>query len=138
MQNNLYKVTISTDLMVAAPDTKAAVEIGKRYVANEIVVYNRGEAGKIENIGQIPGDWRSCVPYSFSNVETKKCFEFLKETENTEEDIKEIIDIKEKASKGAKVSKEKTPENRPDPKPKELPWSETKSGRPLPHLRFKI
>ena len=52
-----------------------------------------------------------------------------------QEDIEEIMKIKS-GSKTEIPPIEIKPETRPDPKPKELDWHETKSGRPLQQLRF--
>lgn len=139
--NKLYKVKIETDLMVVAPSLEDAVAVGLSAAPSEVAVYGNGSAVPVNHISEIPEDWKSVIPYSKDTKETKKCYEIISsiyaesKKEVAEEDIKEIIKIKENSKPG---STNIVPESRPDPKPKELQWSETKSGRPLPHLRYKI
>lgn len=137
---NLYKVKVETELMVMASNQKEAVSIGISAAPNEMAVYGKGNASVVNHILEIPEDWKNVIPYSKEPRETKKCYEIVSsiyaesKKEMAEEDIQEIIKIRE----NSKNVNEVIPENRRDPKPKELPWSETKSGRPLPYLRFKI
>ena len=139
--NGLYRVKIETDLMVVASSADEAITIGLSYAPNEIAVYGKGSSSVVNHISEIPNDWKSVIPYSNVPKETKKCFEIVSsiytesKKELASEDLQEIIKIKENSKP---ISPEVVPESRPDPKPKELPWSETKSGRPMPHLRFKI
>lgn len=137
---NLYKVIVETEIMVMANDVKEAVDVAKKNATNEIAIYGRGNATKISNISEIPNDWKSVIPYAPDGYEeTRKCFEIVsnknnKETKELPEDeIKAIIDVK-KDSGGKSMAEEIRPETRPDPKPKELNWHDTKSGRPI--LRF--
>jgi hypothetical protein len=54
-----------------------------------------------------------------------------------DDDMKEVIKIHEEiADKVIKDSKNIKPENKPNPKPKELDWKDTKTGQSLPPLRF--
>lgn len=138
---NLYKVKVETELMVVASGPDEAISIGLSAAPSEIAVYGKGFASPVNHISDIPVDWKSVIPYSKEPKESKKCFEIISsqyeksKKDMAEEDINEIIKIKENSKP---VSQEVVPESRLDPKSKELPWSETKSGRPLPHLRFKI
>lgn len=137
--NKLYKVKVETELMVMAPSQNEAVIVGLSFAPNEIAVYGKGSASVIGHILEIPEDWKSIIPYSKDPKEVRKCYEIVSslyaesKRELAEEDLQEIIKIKENAKP---ISSEVVPDTRPDPKPKELPWSETKSGRPMPHLRF--
>jgi hypothetical protein len=95
----------------------------------------------VNSVNEIPDDWMSIIPYSKEGAqETKKCFEIVSGKSNKKElpkdDIEEIIKIKSDSKMSPEVNLEVKPETRPDPKPKELDWHETKSGRPMPSLRF--
>lgn len=146
MTDKLYKVKVETELMVMAKDEKTATDIAKKNAPNEISIYGKGSAQIVKSISDIPEDWKSVIPYTEEGMqETRKCYQIIpsslprdkKELEN--EEIDTIIRIKEsvQGSKAVKVEKsEINPETRPDPKPKELDWHDTKSGRPLPKMRF--
>lgn len=137
----LFKVIVETELMVISETPKDAVKIAIKNAPNEIGIYGKGNAIAINSIPEIPEDWKSVIPYSSeSTTETRKCYEILSERQSGTEkglddkEVEEIIRIRQES----KTPKEVTPETRPDPKPKELNWKETKSGRPLPKLRFNI
>jgi len=138
----LYNVKISTELMVVANSDVIAIEIAKKNAPNEIATYGNGHATVVRNESDIPEDWKNIIPYSKDSKETKKCSELVaipdspKEIRN--EDMEELIRIKN-STKGSTVAQpfvEVKPESRPDPKPKDLDWHETKSGRPMKQLRF--
>lgn len=145
--SKLYKVKIETDIMVMAGNEFDAVEIAKKNAQSEVGIYGKGIAHIIRSVSDIPDDWKSVIPYSQEGIqETRKCFEIVggfyneqkEQKELPQEDIEEIMKIKKNA-KNISVSQpaiEIKPETRPDPKPKELDWHETKSGRPMPSLRF--
>ena len=139
--SNLYRVKVETELMVMASGQDEAIRIGLIAAPSEITVYGKGSASLINHISEIPVDWKGMIPYSKEAKETKKCYEIIStlhtesKKELAEEDIKEIIRIKENSKP---VVSEVITESRPKPKSKEIPWNETKSGRPLPHLRFNI
>jgi len=143
--NKLYKVKVETELMVMAENENSALEVAKTNAPNEISVYGKGYATHIKHPSEVPDDWKSIIPYSTSEMESRKCYEIaLQQTEKRndkksleDDEVKEIIKIKENA-KGSIEEKEILPETRPDPKPKELNWHDTKSGRPLPNLRFNL
>lgn len=133
--NKLYKVKVETELMVMAPSQNEAVIVGLSFAPNEIAVYGKGSASVIGHILEIPEDWKSIIPYSKDPKEVRKCYEIVSslyaesKRELAEEDLQEIIKIKENAKP---ISSEVVPDTRPDPKPKELPWSETKSEDQCP------
>ena len=139
---NLYKVRVETDIMVMADNEFSAIEIAKKNAASEVGIYGKGTAQAIYNTSEIPNDWMSVIPYGQDGIqETRKCFEIVSANNKRElpkEDIEEIIKIKDssKISPIIQSITEIKPETRPDPKPKELDWHETKSGRPMPLLRF--
>lgn len=144
MTEKLYKVKIETDLMVVAQNENDAINIAKKNAPNEVAAYGRGSAKVANGISDIPDDWKSVIPYSAEGrMETRKCFEMVSEAlvserkELPRDEVEEIIKIKD-GSKGQSVAKraEIMPETRPDPKPRELDWHDTKSGRPLPKMRF--
>ena len=143
MNNKLYKVKIETDIMVVSDSESSAIDIAKKNASGEVGVYGRGSAFVIRSLSDIPNDWKSVIPYGKEGAqETRKCFEIVSGLENKpelpQEDIEEIIKIKGE-SKMPSIGQpfiEMKPETRPDPKPKELDWHETKSGRPMPSLRF--
>lgn len=142
---NLYKVKIETDIMVISNDEYSAIEIAKNNASGEVGIYGRGSAHVIRSVSDIPEDWKSVIPYSREGtVESRKCFEIVSGTKDVnkkelpQEDIDEIMKIKEnsKSSPVIQPAMEIKPPSRSDPKPKELDWHETKSGRPMPTLRF--
>jgi len=137
---NLYKVIIETEIMVMAKDQNQAIEVAKKNAVNE-AYYGQGSASKITNSSEIPEEWRHLFPYApDGHSETRKCIEIVsvknkERKELPEDEIKAIIDVKEK-SEGKSMAEqveELKPETRPDPKPKELNWHDT-SGKPI--LRF--
>ena len=142
----LYKVKVETEMVVIANNDKEAIDIAKKNAPNEIAIYGKGIASQVKSISDIPEDWKSVIPYAFEGIqETRKCFEIVSVSSNIKkeqkeqkelekEEIEQIISIKE-SSKGKSVLESKL-ENKPEPKPKELDWHDTKSGRPLPKLRF--
>ena len=138
----LYKVKIETDIMVIADNNASAVEIAKKNAPSEVSLYGKGTAHVVNSVNEIPDDWMSIIPYSKEGAqETKKCFEIVSagksnKKELPKDDIEEIIKIKSDSKMSSEVNLEVKPETRPDPKPKELDWHETKSGRPMPSLRF--
>ena len=137
MSNKLYKVKIETDIMVFANSEFDAIEIAKKNAVNEVGVYGKGSAQSIKKPSDIPEDWKSVIPYSKDGThETRKCIDIASK-ETNDEDIEEIIKIKNTAIVTPNIPTEEIkPETRPDPKPKELDWHETKSGRTMPSLRF--
>lgn len=140
---NLYKVRVETDIMVVSDNESSAIKIAKKNASGgEIEIYGRGEVFIIKSMSDIPEDWKSVIPFSEEGVqETRKCYEIVGNSNKNElpkEDIDEIMKIKNNSKASPVVSSvlEVKPETRPDPKPKELDWHETKSGRPMPVLRF--
>lgn len=141
IMNKLYKVKVETDIMVLADSESSAIEVAKKNSPSEIGVYGRGIAYVIKSLSDIPEDWKSIIPYSREGVqETRKCFELVSAIakEVPRDDIEEIMKIKNSAVNPSVIQSpiEIKPETRPDPKPKELDWHETKSGRPMKALRF--
>lgn len=144
MSKKLYKVKVETDIMVMADNDSSAIKIAKKNASSEIGIYGRGMAYVIHKSSEIPDDWMSVIPYyQEGSQETRKCFEIVSSISDNEikelpkDDVDEIIKIKNSAKKSVvQQSIEIKPETRPDPKPKELDWHETKSGRPMPSLRF--
>lgn len=139
---SLYKVKIETDIMVVADNEISAIEIAKKNAPSEVVLYGKGSAQVIKSVSDIPEDWKSIIPYSKEgNQQTKKCFEIVNVSDKKElsqEDIETIIKIKSD-SKSSSINQpaiEISPETHQNPKPKELDWHETKSGRPMKQLRF--
>jgi len=141
----LYKVKVETDIMVVADSDSAAVEIAKKHAPGEVNIYGKGSAQVVHGISEIPEDWKSVIPYSADgSPETRKCFEIVSASvsavvkELPKDDVEEIIRIKKniRAQPTVQSSPEVKPETRPDPTPKEMDWHETKSGRPMPSLRF--
>lgn len=141
---NLFKVKVETEIMVMAENQKQAIEIAKKNAVNE-ASYGQGTASKVTNSSEIPEEWRYLLPYApDGHFEHRQCIEIVSaknkdKKELPEDEIKAIIDVKEKSegkSKAEQVEElkpEKKPETRPDPKPKELNWQYT-DGKPL--LRF--
>ena len=125
--------------MVVADSSKEAIEIAKKNAPNEIASYGKGVATIINRTSDIPSDWKGAIPYAGEGIsETKKCCELITkdiEVGLEEEEIKHIINIQE-AKKDNVTDNSIKPETRPDPVPPKLDWHETKSGRPLPTLRF--
>jgi len=138
----LYRVKVETDLMVVADNESSAVEIAKKNASSEIPVYGKGTAFAVRGISDVPEDWKSIIPYSPDSQESRRCFEIVKDAEMPKKDHAENdLDAIMKVAEGIRSSVvepaiEVRPETRPDPKPKELDWHETKSGRPLKPLRF--
>lgn len=138
----LFKVTVETDIMVISDGPNKAIETAIKNAPNEVGLYGRGDAIPINSISEIPEDWKSVIPYCQDGMgqEIKKCYEIASEYQKNsekgldEKDIQEIVRIR-KESKPSE--KEVVPETRSDPKPRELNWKETESGRPMPHLRFR-
>jgi hypothetical protein len=137
----LYNVKVEIDMLVLANNDKEAIEVAKKNAPNEISIYGQGKASQVKEISDVPEDWKSVIPYSMEGVqETRKCYEFFNNTttvkkELEKDEIEQIIRIKE-GSHGKSIVEEIKPENKIDPKPRELDWHDTKSGRPLPKLRF--
>jgi len=138
--DHLYRVHIETDLMVIGKNDSDAIEIAKKNSPNEILVYGRGTAYPVKELSDIPEDWKSVIPYSEDGREIRRCFELAKgETEIKKDILKNDLDVLIKVkeeTKSSATNNEIKPETRPDPKPKELDWHETKSGRPMKALRF--
>lgn len=139
---NLYRVQVETEIMVMANDKKQAVEIAKKGAAKEIAEFGRGSAFQVNNLAEIPKEWMALIPYAPDGYsEARRCIEIVAANKGDkkqlpEEDIEAIISVKEK-SEGKSMAEQVEqlkPETRPDPKPKELNWHETQSGRPI--LRF--
>jgi len=146
MSRHLYKVKVETDIMVMALDKREAEEIAKKNAPNEVGEYGQFSSSIVKAISDVPYDWRDIIPYGPDSVtqETRKCKDLighLKE-QNGNEDLEELVRIQKNSKKDVRTTKEQVdevlPPTRPDPKPRELDWSETKSGRPLPHLKFNI
>ena len=108
----------------------------------EVAQYGRGNPMVVKSISDIPFDWRDVIPYGSERAvqETRKCKEIVGDKLSGDVDVEEIVKIQQsaKGSKNLEQDKEVIPETRPDPVPKELKWHDTTSGRPLPHLRFKM
>jgi len=147
MKRRLYKVKVETELIVMAINTREAEEIAKKNAVNEVGVYGECSASIVKHPSNIPQNWKEVIPYATDTAkETRKCSEIFLDTHGEDvgsEDLDELVDIHKK-SKPAVIpidinpQDEVKPETRPDPKPRDLNWCETKSGRPLPPLRFNI
>lgn len=72
-KNKLYKVTISTTLMVVAPDFVKAEEVAFDNQRNEDYEM---VADEIFSVEEIPTDWLGGVPYG-DNDDEKTCEEIL-------------------------------------------------------------
>ena len=139
----LFKVKVETEIMVMADSPKEAVKTALLNAPNEIGVYGKGDATPINSVSDISEDWKTTIPYCQSGLtqESKKCYEIALEYQKNiekgldEKDINEIVRIRNESKQS---NKEVIADIRPDPKPKELNWQETRSGRPLPTLRFKL
>ena len=150
MQRKLYKVTVSTDLMVVALNKREAEELAKKNAVNEIGNYGQSSSSIVKHLSDIPKDWKDVIPYAPETIaqETRKCVDIFTETNGEDigsEDLEALVDIHKKSKPAVPVapvipdkSDEVVPETRPDPKSRELDWKETHSGRPLPPLRFNI
>lgn len=136
----LYRVKIETDIMVVADSETSAFEIAKKNAPSEVSLYGKGSAQVVRRLSEIPEDWKNIIPYSGDGLTVKKCIDYLSEAINVEkkqlpqEDMDDLLKI-QKESKASGVP-EVVPETRSDPKPKELDWRETKSQKPIQHLRF--
>jgi len=146
-ERKLYNVTVKTDLMVMATSSKEAETIAKKKAVNEVEYYGKCSSRMIRDIGELSKEWKDNVPYAAElNPEFRKCSEIIEEDIKSvgDEDLEDIVEIqkKSKSSKlpveNIKEEEEIMPETRPDPKPRDLKWCETKSGNPLPSLRFNI
>lgn len=137
---NLYKVKLKTELMVVANSSSEAIEIAKKNAPGEIATYGIGVASVVKRLNEIPDDWKSVIPYASEGTqETKRCYELIDSGEKSgldEEEIKHIVEIQETKKGNIEVDDSIKPETRSDPIPPKLEWHETKSGRPLPKLRF--
>jgi len=145
MDRKLYSVKVVTELMVLAKDVNEANKVAKLNAPKEVEVYGETEAKVVNYLSDIPKDWKEVMPYVPEGAvqETKKCSEIVglvKESKKNEDiDVQEIVRIqKGKVESKGKSVEEVMPETRADPKPKELDWRETTSGRSMPHLKFKI
>jgi hypothetical protein len=147
MQRKLYKVKVETELMVMALNKREAEEIAKKNAVNEVSVYGQCNSSIIKHSSDIPKDWKDIIPYGTETAtqETRKCIEIFADIHGEDmgaEDLDELVEIQKKSKHSVppvdKQKNEVVPETRPDPKPRELGWTETHSGRPLPHLRFNI
>lgn len=150
----LYKVTVATDIMVMGFNKKEAEEIAKTKAINEISIYGEAEGKLIKHFADIPQNWKDVIPYAPDTAaqEERKCVEIFAEDIGEDvgaEDLEELVKLQAKAkqakqvkppkpSKEEKAEDEIRPETRPDPVSRELDWTETTSGRPLPPLRFNI
>ena len=134
---NLYKVKLEIEVMTMAENTKKAIEIAKNGAVNEME-FSIGKSYLVNNDAEIPKEWKELVPYS-EYSESRTCKNIVK-TVDKEELPKEEIEVILKAKEGSKnqiiEENDTKPESRPDPKPLELDWHETKTGKPLPSLRF--
>ncbi len=137
----LYKVKVETEIMVVADNEASAILVAKTNSADEVVNYGKCKATQVKQTNEIPDDWKSIIPYAPQGMmETKKCFELVDNTNVPKrglekEEIDHIIKIQE-TKRDSVIINEIKPETRSDPKPKEMDWHDTKSGRPLPKLRF--
>lgn len=139
---NLYRVRVETEIMVVADTNKAAIEVAKANAADEITNYGKYTAIQVKKADEIPDDWRTVIPYAPQGMpESKKCSELVPNSggnlkdELQKEEIEHIV--KSQSAKGtSKDQIQVRPETRPDPKPKEMDWHDTKSGRPITKLRF--
>lgn len=126
--------------MVVAKNAKEAVEIAKKNAPNEITNYGKGIALPINRINEIPDDWKSVIPYAAEGAqEIKKCYELIAADDKNgleAEEIANIIRIQETKKNDVEIDNSIKPETRPDPIPPNLDWHDTKSGRPLPRVRF--
>ena len=144
----LYKVTVATDLMVMAVNKKEAEEIAKKKAVNEISVYGEASAKLVKHFSEIPQNWKAIIPYAPDTAaqESRKCEEVFANDigeDVGDEDLEELVKIQVKAKEAkplveTKSKDEVVPATRTDPTSRELDWTETKSGRPLPPLRFNI
>jgi hypothetical protein len=128
--------------MAIGKDNTDAIEIAKKNSPNEILIYGKGTAYPVKELSDVPEDWKSVIPYSEEGRETRRCFEIVNgESEIKKDILKNDLEVLIKVKEETKISiidNEIKPETRPDPKPKELNWHETKSGRPMKTLRFVL
>jgi hypothetical protein len=148
MQRKLYKVKVSTDLMVMAQNKREAEEVAKKNAVNEIQVYGDATVSVVKHLSDIPQNWKSVIPYTPEMVaqETRSCMNIFRDEHEDDivyEDLDEIVKIQKNSKPMIEINDdnkkdEVMPETRPDPEPRELDWTETISGRPLPPLKFNI
>jgi len=138
----LYKVKVETEIMVVADTDNVAAEVAKTNAAEEVLNYGKCTVVQVTRNSEIPNDWKNVIPYAPKNMtETKKCIElvtdvgFIPKQGLEKDEIDHIIKIQE-TKKDSISEGEVKPETRPDPKPKEMDWHDTRSGRPVTRLRF--
>jgi len=144
MSRRLYKVKVETELMVMGINKREAEEVAKKNAPKEVGEYGQYSSVVVKNTSDISPDWRDIIPYGPDSVtqETRKCKDLVGslEKQDENEDLEELVRIQKNSKKDVieKQVDEVLPPTRPDPKPRELGWNETHSGRPLPHLKFDI
>lgn len=147
MERRLYRVKVETELMVMAINKREAEEVAKKNVVNEISIYGEYSSNIVKSISDIPQNWKDVIPYSSETIiqEKRKCADIFVDdygADDGSEDLEELVKIQKKSKASILLDhnreNEVVPETRPDPTPRELDWRETKSGRPMPPLRFNI
>jgi len=150
MVKKLFKVKIETEVMVMAKDAKEAGLVAKQSIArtpDEIESYGKSTVTQVNSANDIPDDWKYCIPFCPVGAvqESMKCCELISKVQKDiekgldEKEVQEIIRIRSESKQPEpKIDPNVIEGIRPDPKPKELGWNQTKSGRPNPFLRFKI
>jgi hypothetical protein len=130
---SLYRVKISTDIMVFANNDLDAINIAKLHAANEITNSCHTNPEYIRDHSDIPDDWVNLIPYSNDGT-SKTCSELLKDVikRDTEEISKIVVENRSKPVYNDKSEVKK------EPKPsKELEWQTTKNNKNnQPPLRF--
>jgi len=115
MADKLYKINISTDIMVYASGTKEAVELAKTKASDEI------GAGSFEPIhaqyvDQIPSDWLNYIPYCPARMKqiANKCQELVVHRPISQQPVK----VEPEKTEPEKTEPEKTePVHVPQPLP---------------------
>ena len=116
MAEQLFKINISTDIMVYASNAKEAVLLAKQKATNEIEAANFAPS-EVKYTDEVPKDWLEYIPYSPSHIEQidKKC--------------KEIV-----VNRPVEIVKPVEPVIEPEPKPE----PNKPSISPMPPLKFDI
>ena len=68
MENKLYKVTVSTEIMVMAKDKIEATSIAMFNVDNEIRESGEVFVDLIKNNLEVPDSWKECYPFCSTDV----------------------------------------------------------------------
>jgi len=148
---SLFKVTVSTSIMVSAANKEQAESIAKSFASAEITNYCDVHSKIITVPNDIPEEWKNYIPYYPQNIvpNPHTCQQIIENTfksiipkdtkdDITVEDVENIIKIQGgiKGTIEDKTERINAKSKIESIKDKTESWRENKSGRILPKLRF--